>query len=79
MKKLQMKDLTPAILTEVSKLGEPKKVVDFFAEKGFEVTEEGAQKILSRISKDERALDLDELEHVSGGCGDGGSSGTTQS
>ncbi len=70
MKKLQTSDLTPALLTEVMKLNDPKEVVAFFESKGFEVSEKAAQKILDHVKKAPTELSLDELSKVSGGCGD---------
>ena len=75
MKKLQMNDLTPELLQEVMKLSDPKDIVAFFQSKDFEVSEEGAQKILDTLKDQVLELDVDDLENVAGGgCGGGNNS-----
>ena len=70
MKKLQMNDLTPELLQEVMKLSDPKDVVAFFQSKDYEVSEEGAQKILENLKDHALELNVDDLENVAGGgCG----------
>ena len=74
MKKLQIADLTPEILEEVRKLEDAKAVVEFFAEKGFDVSEKTAGIILEESKKDNAELSEEALANVTGGCGGGGKS-----
>ena len=76
MKKLQMKDLTPAMLSEVKGLDTPEEVAAFFAARGYEVSEKGAQKILDYLRKQAYELDDSELDKVAGGCNVSGGSTT---
>ena len=75
MKKLETKDLTPALLQEVMKMTTPAEVVAFFQTKDYEVSEAGAQKILDYLNHKMVELEDDDLDNVSGGgsygCGGG--------
>ena len=72
MKKLQMKDLTPEILVEVSKLENPEAVVAYFAAKDFEISKEAAARLYEESKKDNIELNSEELKQVAGGCGGAG-------
>ena len=76
MKKLQIKDLTPEILAEVSALENPEAVVDYFAAKDFEVSKEAAARLLEESKKDGVELSDESLKQVAGGFCGGSPSGT---
>ena len=70
MAKLQIKDLTPEVLEELSKLESEKAIQDYFATKGIEVSDNLARNIKEYIDKGAKELTEEELEKVAGGrCG----------
>lgn len=66
MKKLQLKDLTPDLMKEIVECGAPAGIVELLKGKDFEISEEGAEKILEQISKAD-SLSIEDLEKVAGG------------
>ena len=69
MSKLQIKDLTPEVLEEISKLENEQAIKDYFAAKGFDVSEKLAKTLKEHAEKGGEELTEEELAKVSGGCG----------
>ncbi|MBQ4255654.1 MAG: hypothetical protein II721_06690 [Bacilli bacterium] len=69
MAKLQIKDLTPEVLEEISKLENEQAIKDYFAAKGFDVSDNLAKTLKEHADKGGEELTEEELEKVSGGCG----------
>ncbi|MCR5491216.1 MAG: hypothetical protein K6F32_03705 [Bacilli bacterium] len=67
MRKLQIKDLTPEMLKEVSALETKEDVVAYFAAKDLEISLGGAEKLLEESKKEDLELDEETLANVAGG------------
>jgi len=78
MKKLQLKDLTPELLDEVSKLENPEAVIKYFEGKDFEISADAAKLLFDESKKGNVELSDETLASVAGGglCGDGKKQGT---
>ena len=68
MRKLTMADLNPEMMKAMSGMKSTDEIVEFCASKGFELSEEGAAKILNQFIKVDE-LTEDDLEAVAGGWG----------
>jgi spore coat polysaccharide biosynthesis protein SpsF (cytidylyltransferase family) len=68
MRKLTLADLTPAMMKTLSEMKSTDEIVAFCASKGFEISEEGAARIMDQFNK---VIELaeDDLESVAGGWG----------
>ena len=66
MKKLTLADLDPAMMEAMSGMASTDEVIAFCASKGFEISEEGAERILNQF-KTVNELSLDDLQGVAGG------------
>ena len=67
MAKLQIENLTPELLTEVSKLTTVDEVVKYFADKGFEVSPKVAERILEGSKRESVELTDEELKAIAAG------------
>ena len=68
MAKLQMKDLTPELLSEMKELKTGEEVKEFLAGKDLEISDNGAQTIASHIAEGDAELSEEQLAAVAGGC-----------
>ncbi len=66
MKKLQEKDLTPELMNQLAKLKSSEEIISFLKEKGFEISEKGAERFYKQL---QMAIELSEkeLDNVAGG------------
>ena len=66
MKKLQEKDLTPELMNQLAKLKSSEEIISFLKEKGFEISEKGAERFFKQL---QMAIELSEkeLDKVAGG------------
>ena len=74
MRKLTLSDLNPEMMKAMSSMKSADEIIAFCESKGFEISEEGANRILNQFEK-VHELSLDDLDVVAGGraC-NGGSS-----
>lgn len=70
MTKLQVRDLTPEVLEEVAKLENAEAVKAYFAGKDIEVSDKIAGLIVEHAKEGKLELTDENLDAVSGGCGD---------
>ena len=76
MANLKVKDLTPELLGEMKGLKTGEEVKDFLDQKGFEISDGGAEIIANQLNEGETELTEEQLAAVSGGCGNGRYGGT---
>ncbi len=71
MKKFTMKDLTPDFMKGLSMVDSAEKIIEFCKEKGYEITQELAEKLLDQVQKVNSLsgceLSDEALEAVAGG------------
>ena len=78
MAKLQLKDLTLELLNEMKESESAQEVKEFLADKGYEVSDRGAELIFEQLQEGEVELNDEQLKAIAGGCGSGGNYGGTQ-
>lgn len=66
MKKLTLSDLNPKMMKAMSGMESTDEIIAFCESEGFEISEEGAQRILDQF-KTVNELSLDDLDNVAGG------------
>lgn len=75
MRKLTLSDLDPKMMKAMSSMQSTDEVIAFCESKGFEISEEGASRILTQFEK-VNELSLDDLDAAAGGMQE---RGTTRS
>ena len=75
MRKLTLSDLDPKMMKAMSSMQSTDEVIAFCESKGFEISEEGASRVLTQFEK-VNELSLDDLDAAAGGMQE---RGTTRS
>ena len=68
MKQLKYSDLTPEMMKDLEKLETASAVADYFAGRGFSISEKDAEKLIDQIRKVSE-LTVEDLKNVAGGWG----------